>query len=117
MGQAINWKNEIGAIAGPFSENDTKDSWLGRAARKASVSLRHIKSLYYGHTTDPKYSVAWNFIEAAKEARIAAARLDAVTLASRFESIAGGLECYGREFSLRNYCCAYQRGSPFARSG
>lgn len=98
MGYVIDWKNEIGAIAGPFSPNDTKESWLDRAARKAHVSLRHIKSIYYGHVTDPKHSVASNILTAAEQARVAAAKLDALTLASRFETIAGGLNAQDSDF-------------------
>lgn len=91
MGYVIDWKNEISAIAGPFLPADTKESWLGRAARKCAVSARHIKSLYYGHVTDPKFSVASSVLSAADQARLDDARKDAARLADIYASAAGGL--------------------------
>lgn len=91
MSVVIDWKNEIGSIAGPFLPNDTKQSWLARASRRANVSLRHITSLYYGHAKDPKYSVASNVLSAAEQARLEDARRDAARLADIYASAAGGL--------------------------
>ena len=91
MGCVINWKDEIGSIAGPFLPTDTKQSWLSRAARRADVSLRHITSLYYGHAKDPKYSVASSVLSAAEQARLEDARRDAARLADIYASAAGGL--------------------------
>lgn len=98
MSMVIDWKNEIGAIAGPFSPNDTKESWLARAARRSSISLRHIKSLYYGHVKDPKHSVASSVLSAAELARKTEARKDASRLATRFETIAGGMNATDPDF-------------------
>jgi len=89
MGQVINWKNEIGTIAGPFLPTDTKTSWLSRAASKCAVSVRQITSLYYGHITDPKYSVASSVLSAADKARLEQARQDALRLADIYQKAAG----------------------------
>lgn len=91
MSQVINWQSEIGTIAGPFLPTDTKQSWLARASRKCSVSLRHIQSLYYGHVNDPKYSVASKIISAADQARIQEAKRDAEVVAKFFNKRAQAL--------------------------
>jgi hypothetical protein len=68
MGQAVNWADEIGAIAGSFDGN--RKSWLARAARTAGVTFRQVKALYYGEIDDPRHSVATSILTAAEEARI-----------------------------------------------
>lgn len=88
MGQAINWRDEIALVAGPYDGN--RKGWLSRAARKSGATYRQIKALYYGETTDPKLSVA--------ESVLAAARVEAMALASQFESIAGGLNATDSDF-------------------
>lgn len=98
MSVVIDWKNEIGSIAGPFLPNDTKQSWLARASRRANISLRHITSLYYGHVKDPKFSVASSVLSAAELARIEATRREAAQLATRFEITAGGLNAKDADF-------------------
>src|ERR1700730_7854092 len=91
MDQVINWQNEIGTIAGPFLPTDTKQSWLARASRKCSCSLRHIQSLYYGHVSDPKFSVATKIISAADQARIQEAQRDAARLVGIYQNAANAL--------------------------
>lgn len=88
MGQAINWREQIEAVAGPYSGN--RKGWLSRAARKSGATYRQVKALYYGEMTDPKLSVA--------EGVLAAARLEAMALASQFESIARGLNATDSDF-------------------
>lgn len=88
MSAAINWRDQIATIAGPFEGN--RKGWLSRAARKSGATYRQVKALYYGEMTDPKLSVA--------ESVLAAAKLEAMTLASRFESIAGGLNATDADF-------------------
>lgn len=84
MSRVISWQTEIEAIAGPRMAGDTKESWLARAARRAGITFRQCKALYYGETTDPKVSIASGVIVAAE-----AARQEARSLASRFENLAG----------------------------
>lgn len=96
--QVINWKSEIGTVAGPFLPNDTKLSWLARASRKCSVSIRHIQSLYYGHVTDPKFSIATNILTAADQARIEEAKRDAAKLVSTYNSCAQALSNIDENF-------------------
>jgi hypothetical protein len=96
MNAITNWEKEIGTIAGPFLPTDTKDSWLGRAHREIAklnpkVSLRHVKSLFYGHVQDPKHSVASSVLSAADRARLEAARRDARQLAETYRSAANAL--------------------------
>lgn len=96
MSVVIDWKNEIGSIAGPFLPSDTKESWLGRAHRAVSkinkdVTFRTIERMFYGYVKDPKYSVASSVLSAAEQARLEDARRDAARLADIYASAAGGL--------------------------
>ena len=88
----IDWRTEIAAIAGSYLDTDTRESWLARAARKAKVTAWHAKALFYGELKDPKYSVAHKVLSASAKARIDAARLDAQTLSTKFETIARGMQ-------------------------
>lgn len=83
MNHVIDWKSEIGTIAGPFLPTDTKESWLSRAYREvrkhnpegsSRLTFRHFTSLFYGHVKDPKYSVATSVLSAADRARLDEAR-------------------------------------------
>lgn len=98
MDQAINWKDQIGLIAGPYLPTDTKQSWLARAARKCSLSLRHIQSLYYGHVSDPKFSVAASILCAADLARIEEAKRDVAKVAVLYRQHAERLETIDADF-------------------
>ncbi len=98
MSMVIDWKDEIGAIAGPFLPTDTKQSWLARAARKCAVSARHIASLYYGHVDDPKFSVAQSILSAADQARIEKARRDVEAAAEFYRIHAQRLEAIDADF-------------------
>lgn len=93
---AIDWKNQIEDIAGPYDGN--RKSWLSRAARRASVSYRQIAGLYYDQVKDPKFSVASSVLSAAEQARIEATRKEASVLASRFAVTAEGLNAKDPDF-------------------
>lgn len=89
----LSWHTEIEVIAGPMSSRETRESWLARAARKAGISFRQCKALYYRETIDPKHSVASGVLEAAREAR-----REAQHLAAQYESIAGSLNAKDADF-------------------
>ena len=91
MYQTVNWQSEISAIAGPVQSSDTRESWLARAARKSGSRFWHIKALFYGQLTDPKYSVAFKVLSAAEKARINAARSDMARLSGIYQTAAGRL--------------------------
>ena len=96
MDTAINWQNEIGAIAGPFDGN--RKGWLARAARAAKVPLRQVKALYYGESDDPKLSVGMKIMSAAEQARIGEARKDAAVVAGIYRRHAEALAVADPDF-------------------
>lgn len=98
MDQAVNWRNEISAIAGDFLPTDTKQSWLGRAARRCGLSLRYAQELYYGRITDPKHSVASRVLSEAEQARIEEARRDALKIADVYSRRAEALASIDEDF-------------------
>jgi hypothetical protein len=81
---SVAWRENIEVIAGQYSPRDTRESWLARAARRAGITYRQAKGLYYGETTDPKVSVADRVRSAAGKARS-----EALALAGEYEAIAG----------------------------
>lgn len=87
------WREEITVIAGPYSPSDTRESWLSRAARRAGVSVRTAKSLFYGETIDPRDSVAQRVRGAAAQAR-----KSAIEQARQYEHIAASLAHKDEDF-------------------
>lgn len=57
-------RRAIVALAGPRSWLDTRESMIARAARKAGLTFRQARALFYGETADPKYSVVRRVREA-----------------------------------------------------
>jgi hypothetical protein len=55
----------VEAVAGPRSINDTRESWLRRAARLAGTTYRQAKALFYAEITDPYHPTVTKFKEAA----------------------------------------------------
>ena len=89
--RTLDWQEQIATIAGPRQPSDTRESWLARAARKSGASFWHIKALFYGQLTDPKYSIAYKILSAADRARIQEAQRDATVVANFFNSHAQAL--------------------------
>ena len=57
----------ICAIAGERGWTETRQAWLARAARKAGISFRAAKAIFYGEVTDPKASVVEGLRAAAAQ--------------------------------------------------
>jgi hypothetical protein len=75
------------AVAGPKTVNDTRETWLRRAARLAGTSYRQAKALFYCEIEDPHHPTVTKFKEAAgkHEARLMAEQFErmAVSLNQR----------------------------------
>jgi hypothetical protein len=84
---AKSMRDVIAAVAGPRLWNDTRESWLGRAAREAKISYRACKALFYGEITDPEHKAARRVLAAAQRS----GRKEAQELADRFDTIARSL--------------------------
>jgi len=76
MSEDLSMRSVIASVAGPRSWSDTRESWLARAARRAGISYRQTKSLWYGEITDINHKSARLMRDAADE------------LAGRYEAIA-----------------------------
>lgn len=83
----VSIREAIAVVAGPRLPSDTKASWLDRAARRAGVSYRQIRSLFYGEITDQKHLAFRRIIDAAAEN----GRREANKLAEQFETVAASL--------------------------
>ena len=51
-GVGVGVRNLVALVAGPRDWSDNRKSWLSRAARRAGISFRQTKSLWYGEITD-----------------------------------------------------------------
>lgn len=81
----------IAAVAGPRQWGDTRESWLARAARRAGVSHRQAKALFYGEIIDADHKTA-------RRMREAAGQHEAEHLAQRFEALADSLQARDQDF-------------------
>jgi hypothetical protein len=70
----------IALLAGPRENRDSRESWIAKAARPPALSLRKIKSLYYGEITDPDHPA----VVALKDA---ADRYELESLASQIDEL------------------------------
>ena len=48
----------VALVAGPRDWHDNRKSWLQRAGRRAGISFRQVKALFYGEITDPTHRSA-----------------------------------------------------------
>lgn len=81
-------RDAVSVLAGQWGPVETRESWLARAAKRAGVSYRTIKAIWYGEIDSPEHKSAQQVLEAAKkhgrqEADELAARLDTLTRALR----------------------------------
>ena len=68
-------RDSIATVAGPRSWSDTRESWLARAARRAGISYRTTKSLWYGQISNPHHPSARLMRDAAQKYEAIAAQL------------------------------------------
>jgi hypothetical protein len=71
----------IALVAGERERFDTRELWLRRAAERSGLSIRSIKSLYYGEVVDADCASMEMLREAAR-------RYEIEDIASRFEALA-----------------------------
>jgi len=57
MSLATEMHQSIRVLAGPRADVDTRESMLSRAARRAGITYRQARALYYRETSDPRASV------------------------------------------------------------
>lgn len=68
----------VATVAGPRDWNDTRQSWLARAASRAGISYRQAHALFYGEITNPQSRSATKMRHAAEQLGSAAARLEII---------------------------------------
>jgi hypothetical protein len=81
----------VEAVAGPRMVNDTRETWLRRAARLAGTTYRQAKALFYAEVTDPHHPTVTKFKEAA-------GKHEARNMAEQFERLAVALDHRDSDF-------------------
>lgn len=91
----VDWRSSLELLAGSRSWGDTKESMIARAARRAGITFRAAKALYYGEMKDPRDSIA-------RAVRQAVAAKDLNTSmqmqADRLAAVADSLEASDADF-------------------
>lgn len=75
----------IAGLAGQREWNDTRESWLNRAADRAGITYRTMRDIFYGRITDESHY-------AVQLLKLAYARKSALDQVALFERVAAGLE-------------------------
>lgn len=57
----------VALVAGPREWTDNRKSWLSRGARRAGISFRQAKALFYGEITDDRHRSARLMRDAAAD--------------------------------------------------
>lgn len=94
MAENVSGRELIAAVAGAQQCFDTRQSWINRAARRAGISFRAAKAVFYGEITDPEHRAARRLAAAAGMT----ARGEATELADKFDTIARGLHVQDQDF-------------------
>jgi len=89
----------IEAVAGPRTTNDTRETWLRRAARLAGTSYRQAKALFYSEISDPYHPTITRFKEAA-------GKHEALQLAEQYERMAAALHHRDADFHQHDVAAA-----------
>src|SRR5436190_20419068 len=92
----------VAAVAGPRSWSDTRQSWLARAARRAGISYRQTKALFYEEITDSNHRSARLLRDAADRLERVAAGLQQVDAQSHQSNIASYLDLVSRIRALED---------------
>lgn len=74
----LSLRDLVAKVAGPRQWSDTREAWLARAARKAGISFRQCKALFYGEIVDPNHKSARLMRDAAEEYEKTARSLAAI---------------------------------------
>ena len=80
---SIEMRERLITLAGPRAWSDTRESWLARGARRAGITYRTAKSLFYCETPDPKSSVVERVRAATAEQEANNARKEYAELCGR----------------------------------
>ena len=80
------------AVAGGIQGMDNRKSLVARAARRAGITYRTCKAIFYGEITDPRHLA----IRALRQA--AQGKQEANKLATQFQTIAGALNAQDADF-------------------
>ncbi len=99
----------IAAVAGPKDENDTRQSWLARAARRAGISYRTVRAVFYGEISDPDHPCV-RLLQLEAQRRI-------VSAADRVEALARSMEKADPEFYAADVAALREAALSMRRSG
>lgn len=92
--EGVCMREAVAVVAGPREFGDNRKSWLARAARRANISYRAAKQLFYGEITDPEHKAARRMVEAARQH----GAIEAQGLADVFERTAAAMRLTDPDF-------------------
>lgn len=87
------------AAVGPKRDFETRERWIERAARKAGITYRAAKAVFYREITDPEHRAIRRLAEAARlRQKERAARADAADSFGRLVALRSSLASIDPEF-------------------
>ena len=95
---ALEMRSRLLTLAGPRRWTDTRESMLARAARRAGITYRTAKSLFYCESADPKSSVVERIRAATAEQEATNARQEYRELCDRIARLEADLRIQDEEF-------------------
>lgn len=90
MSKFASGRDLIAAVAGPREWSDTRQSWLNRAAKRAGLSYRTIRGIFYGEIDKPDHP-CMRLLEIEAASRMA-------SLAGRYERLARSMDAADADF-------------------
>jgi len=90
----------IALLAGPRENRDSRESWIAKASRPPALTLRKIKSLYYGEITDPDHPAFLALKDAADRYELESLARQIDDLGKRIRAIIGRRLDGGRQATL-----------------
>lgn len=89
----------IAAVAGPKGWDETRERWLERASRKAGISFRAAKAIFYQEIADPEHRAIRRLAQAARlREQERQARADTATSIGKLVALRAALAAIDEEF-------------------
>ena len=112
---SIEMRSHIIGLAGPRHWHDTRESWLAKAARKAGISYRCARSLFYCEQIDPRFSIVERVRAASSREQKAEtnARAELAAIRDQLTAVARHMAVVDPEYFGESIALLEQAARPF----
>ena len=97
--RSLRMRELIAAVAGPKGWDETRERWLERASRKAGITYRAAKAIFYSEIADPEHRAVRRLAAAARlREKERQARADTATSIGKLVALRASLAAIDPEF-------------------